>query len=95
MEFNLFDLQNEKDVFSSDFLAFVTFLKAMNSNRWFTKSDMKSLLWDTLKRNYPSLSLTYYYRYDLKHLDKNLTMYQDLITQLPNPHEKSLTMLFT
>ena len=66
-------------MFMSDYLAFASFVQSVNTNPNFTWSNMKALLRNSAKLTYPSLSASYYHRYDLKAIDALLTRYSALV----------------
>jgi hypothetical protein len=66
-------------MFMSDYLAFTSFVQSVSTNPNFTWSAMKALLRNSVKLTYPSLSATYYHRYDLKAIDALLTRYSVLV----------------
>lgn len=63
----------------SDYLAFASFVQSVTTNATFTWSTMKSLLRNSVKLAYPSLSATYYHRYDLKAIEALLTRHSQLV----------------
>ena len=63
----------------SDYLAFASFVQSVTTNPAFTWSTMKSLLRNSVKLAYPSLSATYYHRYDLKAIEVLLARHSQLV----------------